>query len=905
MSNFSITFERPWLLLLLIPALALTLLPYFLLAKKYRRTRNRVISMILHMIVMTLCISVLSGINFRYDVPNSDNEVILLVDLSHSGREERDKKDAFVKSVIDESGGQFRLGVVTFGFDQVYAAELTSDKNAAYASYLSAEAPDDSATDIASAIGFAKGLFTRPETAKIVLITDGIPTDGDAISAIKTAAADGVRLDTVFFGSSAHDEVEIVGVTTPDYSIVAGDVFQLEMTVQSSFEGKANIRLFDEDVNGNVSDESYTVDFVRGTQTFRLDYFFEIPDMHKLHFEIESDGDTLTENNSYYSYIFLNVFDKILIIERDQDEGIRLNDLLDDSEYDVTRISVYDTEKMPATLDELRAYDQVILVNIANADMPAGFDTILYNYVYEIGGGLFTVGGNKGFEADGTPIANAYDRADMYGTLYQQMLPVQAINYTPPLGLMIIIDRSGSMSGQDTATGRTYLDLAKDGAIACLNSLSERDWCGVMALDDQYHEEAEITPLPEMAKLRAAIDAIEIGGGTIYSGAIERAGEALKALRGVEKKHIVLVTDGQPAETAEEYGEVAKRYYEAGITFSVVGINVADNDAVNMEQVTSEAGGRFYDVKKPSELTSAMKEDLRAPEIRDVNYETFTPTIGDHTSAVSGIEQEDLPALQGFYGTKAKEGALVPLKGPYVPIYAQWKFGMGTVGSFMCDLEGLWSEDFLKSEAGTAFLNNVVSSLFPIEDIRPREIDVGITEENYTTQISVYTDLAEGETIEITVRGPSSTRAADQQKIITSSDGLSRNDFLIRDPGIHEILVEKKDARGHVTARYSTYKVFSYSAEYDAFKVPTLDKETVEGLATGGKVGVAETPWEVFEEYEKTLHRTYDPMLPFIITALVLFLLDVAVRKFKFKWLHEIIRDRKAKKEMQAEGGRS
>ena len=38
----------------------------------------------------------------------------------------------------------------------------------------------------------------------------------------------------------------------------------------------------------------------------------------------------------------------------------------------------------------------------------------------------------------------------------------------------------------------------------------------------------------------------------------------------------------------------------------------------------------------------------------------------------------------------------------------------------------------------------------------------------------------------------------------------------------------------------------------------------------------------------------------FFIIALVLFLTDMAVRKFKFKWLHELIRDRKANKALQA-----
>ena len=42
-----------------------------------------------------------------------------------------------------------------------------------------------------------------------------------------------------------------------------------------------------------------------------------------------------------------------------------------------------------------------------------------------------------------------------------------------------------------------------------------------------------------------------------------------------------------------------------------------------------------------------------------------------------------------------------------------------------------------------------------------------------------------------------------------------------------------------------------------------------------------------------------------MILVTVLFLLDIAVRKFKFKWIHELIRDAKEKKaQKRADGGR-
>ena len=96
MSNFRIEFSNPWLLLLLIPAVALALIPYFRIAKRYRRTRNRVISIVLHCLVMLLCISLLAGISFRYTVVNAENQIILLVDASYSNADEKEAKDQFI-----------------------------------------------------------------------------------------------------------------------------------------------------------------------------------------------------------------------------------------------------------------------------------------------------------------------------------------------------------------------------------------------------------------------------------------------------------------------------------------------------------------------------------------------------------------------------------------------------------------------------------------------------------------------------------------------------------------------------------------------------------------------------------------------------------------------------------------
>ena len=74
--------SSPWWLLLLIPAVVLTLLPYLKLAKRYRRTRNRIGSVVLHLIIMLLATLTLAGMQVHYETPNDENEIIVLVDVS-------------------------------------------------------------------------------------------------------------------------------------------------------------------------------------------------------------------------------------------------------------------------------------------------------------------------------------------------------------------------------------------------------------------------------------------------------------------------------------------------------------------------------------------------------------------------------------------------------------------------------------------------------------------------------------------------------------------------------------------------------------------------------------------------------------------------------------------------------
>ena len=97
-------------------------------------------------------------------------------------------------------------------------------------------------------------------------------------------------------------------------------------------------------------------------------------------------------------------------------------------------------------------------------------------------------------------------------------------------------------------------------------------------------------------------------------------------------------------------------------------------------------------------------------------------------------------------------------------------------------------------------------------------------------------------------------------------------------------------------ATFFIHKALSYSQEYNAFADKDVAAALIASIAKYGDGEVINTAYEVYDDATKYFDRTYDPRIPFIIIVIVLFLLDVAVRKFKFKWIHEIIRERKKRK---------
>ena len=456
--------------------------------------------------------------------------------------------------------------------------------------------------------------------------------------------------------------------------------------------------------------------------------------------------------------------------------------------------------------------------------------------------------------------------------------------------------------------------MLQEGAEGCLDALNDRDFCGVMSFQTRASEELEVLPVSQRDLIRDTIKSIgksddggdNASGGTIFSDAIMRAGRALSVINNVERKHIILVTDGNPGDTYDTFLPYIQNNLADGITMSILTIDNTDNSLTEkMTIAATEGGGSYYNVpySQMQKIPDVMRQDLALEAVAEIEYgEPFDLTIKDRTAAVAGVDENAIPQLSGYYGTVAKKDASVALMGKYVPIYAEWKYGAGSVGSFMCDLSGLWSDEFMNDIVGQAIITNIVNALFPVHDIHADGIDYVIKKDNYHYQLNVH-GVAEGERIEVEVTPLSEDLLSilEEGVSVNALESNRRFNFIIKDLGLYEIVIRKYDDVGNELSKVVIYEAFSYSEEYNVFteRVP-IGEELMTLIAKDGKGLVVSDPAEVFESFSRTIKKVYDPRVLFLILSIIFVLLDIAARKFKFKWPHELIREYKQKKADEA-----
>ncbi len=930
MKNCSFDFTNPWLLLLIIPAIAIVLIPFFLINKRYRYTRNRVTSVVLHALSMLCATLLVAGMTFRYDVPNNENQLIILVDVSSTQEEVAETRDNFVETLLDSlKDSNMQVGIVTFGYTQQEAVPLTAinsnNYHQMYSDYLEAKKPDVTATNVAAAFRYAKELFSVPESSKIVLISDGKETDEDALSEVSALASQGTKIDVAYISSEySGEDFQVTDVRYPDHHLFVGDEFDVTVTVKSTLSDKVTLNLYD---NNELAVSLDNVALSEGENIVTIPHTFLTSDLHRIDIQIESPIDSLEQNNLYHSYYYLQLFNKVLVLETYNGDSTTIEKMLTEGlseteKYEVEVMNIADALIDLTSVNDLRQYHQIILNNVANIDMNPEFVEMIDTYVSQYGGGLLTVGG---VNEQGEP--HMYDKDDMHNTPYEDMLPVRAIDYTPPVGVYFVIDTSGSMaSGLGDGTEDSRLDWARNSVNSCLNVLDNRDYVGIITFGNEETPLLPLTAVSQKQKIRNALTTVDkASGGTVAHGAIMLAESLLAEADYVAKRHIVVITDGQISTSEPDVLKEAVRVgYENETTITIAALSMSQGGSASglLDQLQRLGNGyapddltvSAYYLQNAEDVIRTIREEVVTARISGAKQQDFIPKVRNQTSnLVKDLVFDETSTLGGYYGTQARSAADVVLVGEYsVPIYAQWTYGKGMVGSFMCDLNGDWSSTFVSNDTGVAFIRNVVGNLMPVDDITPQPLRVELREDNYTNTLSIFGNLSQGERIDGTISyyfdGSEQTISLNAITDLTDADvtdlpiyvttalsadnAYSRSEFVIREGGLYIISILRYDESGALIEDVTLYKNFSYSAEYDRYltteKEVALLLENTTKLSGGSIIEELEDPKEALYGFVTEIHKEWDPRFLLAILIMVFLLLEIAVRKFKFKWPHEL-----------------
>lgn len=177
----------------------------------------------------------------------------------------------------------------------------------------------------------------------------------------------------------------------------------------------------------------------------------------------------------------------------------------------------------------------------------------------------------------------------------------------PPVNLAIVIDRSGSMSGDKIVK-------AREAAIEAVERLSPDDIVSLVVYDNQVDTLIPAQRVGDGSRLIQAIRRIEPRGGTaLYNGVVRGADEVRKNLedRGFVNR-VILLSDGlanQGPSTPEELGRLGGTLMRDGISVTTIGLGLGFNEDL-MTRLAQRSDGNTYFVEHSSDLSRIFAAEL-------------------------------------------------------------------------------------------------------------------------------------------------------------------------------------------------------------------------------------------------------------------------------------------------------
>ena len=546
---------------------------------------------------------------------------------------------------------------------------------------LAAHAPSGAAagdTNIEAAVNTALGLV--PRGGRVVVLSDGWQTTGDALTAAARARAANVQLDYVRLSDPTLRYAAITQIHAPA-TAHTGDPVPLQITVRSSVTEPATLYL----QRDGVTVGQQIINLRAGDNPLLLSYTAPAPGWHSFRARVVLFSDDLPQNDALAATVDVVGAPRVLTVAPGGSSGgATLATLL-------RRLGVRVTTLTPAGLPTgpgpLARADAVVLDDVlASALSPAQVGA-LSSAVRGGGLGLLTLGGPHSFSLGGYA-----------HTTFERLLPVTSLvpgnAQRRNVAIELVLDHSGSMI--DLAGGVPKIQMVRvAGTQVAQFVAAHQDDLGVVDFDIAPHVLVPIQRIGSKAIERNVItrvDGLQASGGTnIYAGL--QAGFDQLERSSAPEKHLILMTDGigQPENYAPLLGTLARDH----IAVATVALGT-DADKSLLHSIAAATGASFYYTNNAHDLPRIFAKETRfaVSPVKLGGHVTVTP--GSDSPVVRSLAGKRLPDLSGNVITALRGGAqadlLATAPGSKVdPALAQWQDGAGRVVAFTPGFGAPWA----------------------------------------------------------------------------------------------------------------------------------------------------------------------------------------------------------------------
>ena len=784
-----------------------------------------------------------------------DLTVVFLLDRSASTRNVWEAQLTFVEEALARKSPQDRAAVV------VFAGDAWVDRPLSLASILpgGASMPRIDATRIEQAVRLALALIPEGAPGRLVVLTDGLETSGLGAWALREAGARGIDVQLVQTGSGTPGaEVWIADVSLPA-RVYPGDRVPVVIEIGSNVQQIAGFAWTAAGQTGAGQTGSGEVDLLGAETSVAFAFTADAPGFVPLRVCIEPTLDTFTQNNCADGWVLVQGAPRVLVVGVQEDREA-VTHALESAGLTVEQTT---PEALPLSAQGLVEYAGVVLVNTPARNFAPQSLNALRAFVRDLGGGLVAVGGPQSYGVGG-----------WLGTPLEEALPVQMQvqdpTRFPPMAMVVVIDKSGSMGVQEGGT--TKIRLAAEAAIRVAETLNDADTLAVVAYDDRPADTIGPALMTERDALTAQLRRLQVGGGGIYVR--ESLLYAADLLHGVplfpgQQRHILLLADGADAERQEGVPALVQGLLKEGITLSVVAIG-SGQDVPFLMNIAEIGNGRFYLTQRAADLPAIFTEETTRAKRSYIVERTFYPAPLMPWLPVAGITVA--PPLRGYVATTPKATSQVvweALEGD--PLLVVWQYGLGRAVAWTSDTTGRWAAGWVEWEGFADFWGAVVRAVLT----SPADADLALRVLSSDDSARVVLDVVDPEV------GYVDGLSLNLHVAPALGEGASQTVALVqRAPGRYEGRFTPQDRSAVLLRLYGDRDLLTgWAAPSPSEYIPGDAGVAVARLAAQGGATRIEAPDEVFV-HNLQGRITGEPLMPMLVfLAALAWPVDIAWRR--------------------------